>query len=130
MAKPEQTKPTCWRWQLSFYSAIMDTMYNNTVLSFLTWLNMVCWGVCFWWMHRISSRQDVFLAELKEQGRRVEALSRAEHDLIKEVHPQVGEIKEGMQEMVDAVRENAAANQTHDNAALSRNPAQPGKPTK
>ena len=32
-------------------------------------------------------------------------LSRIEHDLIKEVHPQVGEIKEGMEEMIAAVKE-------------------------
>ena len=25
----------------------------------LTWIGLGCWGVCFWWMHRISSRQDV-----------------------------------------------------------------------
>ena len=62
-------------------------------------------------MHRISSRQDALLAQLKAQGRRIEALSKAEHDLIKEVHPQVGEIMEGMQEVVDSVRENAATTQ-------------------
>jgi hypothetical protein len=42
-----------------------------------------------------------------EQGKRIEKLSRIEHDLIKEVHPQVGEIKEGMEEMIAAVKENS-----------------------
>jgi hypothetical protein len=46
--------------------------------------------------------------QLREQGRRIEKLSRVEHDLIKEVHPQVGEIKEGMNEMIAAVKENTA----------------------
>ena len=111
---------SCW--------PILAVMINSTLNAVLTWLNLGCWAACFWWMHRISSRQDVFLAELKEQGRRVEALSRAEHALIKEVHPQVGEIKEGMQEVVDAVRENASANATAANIPLPRSPNQPDRP--
>lgn len=39
-------------------------------------------------------------------GRTIEKLSRIEHDLIKEVHPQVSEIKEGMDRMVAAVKDN------------------------
>ena len=35
-------------------------------------------------------------------------LSRIKHDLIKEVHPQVNEIKEGMDEMMAVVKERAA----------------------
>ena len=54
----------------------------------------VCWAICFWWMHRISSRQDATLEELHEMTARIEKLSRAEHDLISDVHPQVSEIKE------------------------------------
>ena len=42
-----------------------------------------------------------------EQGKRIEKLSRIEHDLIKKVHPQVNEIKEGMEEMIAVVKENA-----------------------
>ena len=44
--------------------------------------------------------------QLREQGKRIETLSKIEHDLIKEVHPQVGEIKDGMDEMIAAVKEN------------------------
>jgi hypothetical protein len=72
------------------------------------WLAVVgtaCWGVCFLWMHRISSRQDALLKELREQGRRIEELSRAEHDLIREVHPQVGEIRDS----IEAVAEDVSA---------------------
>lgn len=82
-------------------------MNRDTIVFYLTWIGLACWVLCFWWMRRISSRQDALLTQLKAQGRRIEALSKAEHDLIKEVHPQVGEIKEGMQEVVDSVRENA-----------------------
>jgi cell division protein FtsB len=80
-------------------------MNRTDLVYWLTWINLACWGVCFWWMRRISTRQDSFLNQLKSQGRRIETLSKAEHDLIKEVHPQVGELIEGMQEVVDSVRE-------------------------
>jgi len=71
----------------------------------LTVIGTVCWAVCFWWMHRISTKQNRLLDELRGQAKRIEDLSKAEHDLIKEVHPQVGEIKEGVDEMVTAVKE-------------------------
>ena len=45
--------------------------------------------------------------QLHAQGKRIEKLSKLEHDLIKDVHPQVGEIKEGMDAVVAAVKENA-----------------------
>jgi hypothetical protein len=73
------------------------------------WMTMVgtgCWGVCFWWMYRISEKQNSLLDRLTEQGKRIERLSKIEHDLIKEVHPQVGEIKETMDEMIAVVKEN------------------------
>jgi hypothetical protein len=82
-------------------------MNSDKIVYWLTVIDTICWGICFWWMFRISSRQDAMLSELKEQGRRIESLSRAEHDLIKEVHPQVGEIKEAMDEVVEAVTEEA-----------------------
>ena len=58
-------------------------------------------------MHRISAKQNYLLDKLREQGKRIENLSKIEHDLIKEVHPQVGEIKEGMDEMIAASKEKA-----------------------
>ena len=54
-------------------------------------------------MHRISSRQDAMLEELHEMTTRIEKLSQAEHDLISEVHPQVGEIKEHVENVRQAV---------------------------
>jgi hypothetical protein len=69
----------------------------------LTWVGIGCWCVCFWWMHRISSRQDSLLEELHEMATRIEKLSQAEHDLIRDVHPKVGEIKERVEDVRKAV---------------------------
>ena len=73
------------------------------IVLLFSWIGLGCWCVCFWWMHRISSRQDTFLKELHEITTRIEQLSRAEHDLIREVHPQVGAIKEHVEDVKDAV---------------------------
>jgi hypothetical protein len=62
-----------------------------------------CWAVCFWWMHRISSRQDAMLEELHQMTTRIEKLSQVEHDLISDVHPQVSEIKEHVENVKEAV---------------------------
>ena len=69
----------------------------------LTWAGLGCWVVCFWWMHRISSRQNSMLKELRDVIRRIETISKAEHDMIQEVHPQVGEIKEQVETVKEAV---------------------------
>jgi divalent metal cation (Fe/Co/Zn/Cd) transporter len=66
-------------------------------------IGTVCWIVCFWWMHRISSRQDATLEELHEMTKRIEQLSQTEHDLISDVHPQVNEIKEHVENVKEAV---------------------------
>jgi hypothetical protein len=73
------------------------------IVLLLSWVGVACWCICFWWMHRISSRQDAFLKELHEITTRIEELSRAEHDLIRDVHPQVGEIKEHVENVREAV---------------------------
>jgi hypothetical protein len=62
-----------------------------------------CWAICFWWMHRISARQDTMLQELHEVARRIESLAKEEHDLIAEVHPAVAEIKESVADVAVAV---------------------------
>jgi hypothetical protein len=73
------------------------------MLFVVTWVGLGCWIVCFWWMHRISARQDAMLKELHEMTRRIERISQAEHELIREVHPQVGEIKEHVETVKEAV---------------------------
>jgi uncharacterized protein YdeI (YjbR/CyaY-like superfamily) len=81
---------------------------NKSNLSFwMTLTGTVCWGVCFWWMRRLSIKQNSLLDQLREQAQRIEKLSKIEHDLIKEVHPQVNEIKDGMDEMMAVVKENS-----------------------
>jgi hypothetical protein len=85
-------------------------MTQSCAAFWLTLLGTVCWAVCFWWMGRISAKQNHLMDQLREQNKRIEKLSRVEHDLIKEVHPQVGEIKDGMDEMIAAVKENTASN--------------------
>jgi predicted transcriptional regulator len=54
-------------------------------------------------MHHISARQDALLKELHEITTRIERLSRAEHDLIRDVHPKVHEIKEHVENVDEAV---------------------------
>jgi hypothetical protein len=71
----------------------------------MTLTGTFCWAVCFWWMHPLSTKQNVLLAQLREQGERIEKLSKLEHNLIKEVHPQVNEIKEGMEAMIAVAKE-------------------------
>jgi len=66
-------------------------------------IGTLCWIVCFWWMHRISSRQDAMLEEVHEMTTRIEKLSQAEHDLISDVHPQVNEIKEHVENVREVV---------------------------
>jgi hypothetical protein len=83
-------------------------MSRDNLAFWLTLAGTVCWGVCFWWMRRISIKQNSLLDQLREQGRRIEKLSKIEHDLIKEVHPQVHEIREGMDEMIAVVKENTS----------------------
>jgi hypothetical protein len=82
-------------------------MNENNLAFWMTLAGTICWGVCFWWMYRLSIKQNALLAQLREQGKRIEKLSKIEHDLIKEVHPQVIEIKEGMDEMIAVVKENS-----------------------
>ena len=76
---------------------------SETIALTLAWLGAGCWVVCFWWMHRISVRQDAMLSELHGVMQRVERLSKAEHDLISEVHPAVKKIKEDVAGVASAV---------------------------
>jgi len=43
------------------------------------------------------------LKELHEMTERIERISEAEHELIRDVHPQVGEIKEHVESVKEAV---------------------------
>ena len=78
-------------------------MNLETTALVLGWIGTACWLVCFWWMHRLSSREESMLKELHEMTTRMEDLSRSEHHLIREVHPQVGEIRERVKDVAEAV---------------------------
>jgi hypothetical protein len=62
-------------------------MDQATIAYWLSWVGIGAWVVCFWWMHRISARQDALLTELRE-------LAQTQHDILREIHPDVGEMKE------------------------------------
>jgi cell division protein FtsB len=83
-------------------------MNRDDLLFWVTIASGACWIICFWWMHRISTRQDALLANLQVQNDRIEKLSKTEHDLIREVHPQVNEIKETVQEVALQVRDDGS----------------------
>ena len=78
---------------------------GRTLINFVTFIDIGCWGVCFWWMHRISQRQDAMLKELHQQAQSIEELSREEHEILKELHPTVQKIDEN----VDKVKESTEA---------------------
>ena len=44
-------------------------MDQATIASGLTWGGTGAWAICFWWMHRISARQDALRAALRELAR-------------------------------------------------------------
>jgi hypothetical protein len=75
----------------------------DTTTLVLSYAGLLCWAVCFWWMYRISSRQDALLKELGAMTKRIEQLSQSEHKLISEVHPRVNEIKEHVENVREAV---------------------------
>ena len=75
----------------------------QTMALILAWVGIACWVVCFWWMHRLSARQQATLKELHEVAKRIEKLSKAEHDMLQEVHPAVEKIKESVKDVAVAV---------------------------
>jgi hypothetical protein len=97
-------------------------MESTTVLAALTWIGTGCWALCFWWMHRISERQDALLHELGEQTARIERLSREEHKLIKKVHPAVSEIKDSMKVVAESVAESSPGAPAMPGASPSESP--------
>jgi hypothetical protein len=83
----------------------------QTMALILGWVGTGCWVVCFWWMHRLSARQQAMLEELQEVAKRIEKLSKAEHDMLQEVHPAVEKIKESVKDVALAVSaENPSGN--------------------
>jgi divalent metal cation (Fe/Co/Zn/Cd) transporter len=90
-------------YHLDEHSFQIGSYGKMTIALLLAWLGTACWAVCFWWMHRLSSRQEMMLKELHDVTKRIEKLSKAEHDMIREVHPKVDEIKESVKDVSQAV---------------------------
>lgn len=76
---------------------------SEALAAALAWIGMACWIVCFWWMHRLSARQEAMLKELHDVAKRIEDLSREEHQMIREVHPAVEKIKADVADVAVAV---------------------------
>ena len=72
-------------------------------IDWITATNLGCWAACYWWMHRISSRQQVVLEQLTSQAHRIEEISRQEHALLAQVHPNVEAIQKGVDEVSEKV---------------------------
>lgn len=72
-------------------------------IDWITAANFACWAVCYLWMHRISSRQNAVLEQLTSQAHRIEEISRQEHALLAEVHPNVEAIQKGVDEVSEKV---------------------------
>jgi hypothetical protein len=58
--------------------------------------------VCFWWMHRISSRQDALLTEFKQSAKVQHDILRKEH-VVENQGEKIEEIAEQVTEVADAV---------------------------
>lgn len=71
-------------------------------------IGTACWPICFWWMHRISARQENLIKELHEVTGRIERLTREEHKLIRDVEPAVKDIKESVERVAADHRSGAA----------------------
>jgi len=55
-------------------------------------------------MHRISSRQNAVLEQLQKQGQRIESISKEEHAILQQVHPNVEAIQKGVDEVSEKVK--------------------------
>src|SRR6266446_4481207 len=84
-------------------SPVLICQVNRTFLDLIVLVELGCWMVCFWWMHRISARQNAVLEELRDQGERIEKVSKEEHELMKELHPAVQNIEKTVGEVNESV---------------------------
>ncbi len=69
-------------YRVRFATRTGDLLMAGTDYAFwLTVSGAICSVACFWWMHRISTMQNTLLDQLCEQGKRIEKMSRIEHDI-------------------------------------------------
>ena len=73
------------------------------LLDLVTVADIFCWGICFWWMHRISTRQNAVLDQLNRQASRIKEVSEEGHAILSEVQPNVEAIQKGVDEVAEKV---------------------------
>ncbi|HMJ06261.1 MAG TPA: hypothetical protein VK474_08390 [Chthoniobacterales bacterium] len=73
------------------------------LLDLVTVADIFCWGVCFWWMHRISTRQNAVLEQLNQQAKGIKKVSEEGHAMLSEVQPNVQAIQKGVDEVAEKV---------------------------
>jgi len=77
---------------------------SSSFANFATLVDIGCWGICFWWMHRISQRQEAMLNELHQQAQSIEELSKEEREILKELHPTVQKIEEDVDQVKESTK--------------------------
>lgn len=87
--------------QARHHSPFRDMIPRN-ILDIIVLVELCCWVVCFWWMHRISSRQNAVLEQLRSQSTRIERVSSEGHELVKELHPAVQNIEKIVEDRTNA----------------------------
>jgi hypothetical protein len=90
-------------------AARRSKIMSRTVLDALVLLELGCWIICFWWMHRISQKQNAMLEELHDQAHRIEKVAKEEHELVKELHPKVHNIEKVVGEVAETTGADAEA---------------------
>jgi hypothetical protein len=75
---------------------------TQDAVNWMNLLNAACWPVCFWWMHRISSKQNGMLADLHAQQKKVREISDEGREIIKEIEPKVQKVAAKIDEAVAA----------------------------
>lgn len=73
---------------------------TQAMVNWLELFNAACWPVCFWWMHRISSKQNAMLADLHAQQQKVREISDEGREIIKELEPKVKKVAERIEQAV------------------------------
>jgi hypothetical protein len=78
-------------------------MTAENVIFWLTVFSSLCWPVCFWWMWLISRRQNALIRDLRNQARHIADVARDEHELLKDAHPQIGEIRDAVHKLTNTI---------------------------
>jgi hypothetical protein len=73
---------------------------TQELVNWLELFSAACWPVCFWWMHRISKKQNAMLADLDAQQKKVREISDEGREIIKEIEPKVKKVAERIDDAV------------------------------